>query len=348
MELFRIIVMLFIVAHHYVVNSGLIEIMKQNPICGHSIFLYLFGMWGKTGINCFIMITGYFMCKSEITFRKFLKLFLEVEFYSIAIYLLFCISGYEHFSFYNFILSLMPIHDVSHGFTSCFLLFYLCIPFLNILIRNMNQREHAKLILLELFIYMVLGMIPIIEISMNYISWFSVVYLIASYIRIYKIPHDEDMKYWGKWSVIFIIVSMLSVLALLFVSTIVRKPMSYFFVSDSNAILAVCTSVCLFMFFKNLKLQSKMINIIASSTFAVLLIHANSDTMRTWLWHDVLHNTEYFFSEWYAVHAICSVIFIFIICIVIDRIRIYIIEKPIFHWIDNIFYRHHLWYKRYF
>ena len=75
LELYRIIVMLLIVAHHYVVNSGLMSVMKEEPLHIQSIFLYLFGMWGKTGINCFVMITGYFMCKSHISLRKFMKLF---------------------------------------------------------------------------------------------------------------------------------------------------------------------------------------------------------------------------------------------------------------------------------
>ena len=69
-ELFRIITMFFIVAHHYVVNSGLTlddGPIAANPLSANSIFLLLFGAWGKIGINCFVMITGYFMCKSNIT-----------------------------------------------------------------------------------------------------------------------------------------------------------------------------------------------------------------------------------------------------------------------------------------
>lgn len=71
LELYRIIIMLLIVAHHYVVNSGLIQLMQNSETTNNSIFLYLFGMWGKTGINCFMLITGYFMCKLNITIRKF-------------------------------------------------------------------------------------------------------------------------------------------------------------------------------------------------------------------------------------------------------------------------------------
>lgn len=73
LELYRIIVMLLIVAHHYVVNSGLTSIggpISSNPISLKSLFLLLFGAWGKTGINCFVLITGYFMCKSQITLKK--------------------------------------------------------------------------------------------------------------------------------------------------------------------------------------------------------------------------------------------------------------------------------------
>ena len=69
LELYRIIVMLLIVAHHYVVNSGVIEIASEYPTSLRSLYYYLFGAWGKVGINCFVLITGYFMCEREISFR---------------------------------------------------------------------------------------------------------------------------------------------------------------------------------------------------------------------------------------------------------------------------------------
>lgn len=79
LEFYRIITMLLIVAHHYVVNSGVMDLMYKNPFSANAIFLFIFGMWGKIGINCFVLITGYFMCKRTITVRKFLKLLLEIE-----------------------------------------------------------------------------------------------------------------------------------------------------------------------------------------------------------------------------------------------------------------------------
>ena len=53
----------------------------------------------------------------------------------------------------------------------------------------------------------------------------------------------------------------------------------------------------------------------------VLLIHANSDTMRRWLWKDVLHNVEMYDSSNFVLHAFCCVIGVFIICSLIDLLR---------------------------
>ena len=80
LELYRILTMLAIVAHHYVVNSGLMGIISNNEFDLNNLFFLLFGMWGKTGINCFVLITGYFMCTSQITIRKFLKLYFRLNF----------------------------------------------------------------------------------------------------------------------------------------------------------------------------------------------------------------------------------------------------------------------------
>ena len=98
-------------------------------------------MWGKTGINCFVLITGYFMCKSQITLRKFLKLLLQIEFYNILINAVFVLTGYKAFGLNVLYEMFWPIKGVADGFTSCFLLFYLCIPFLNVLVHNLDKKK---------------------------------------------------------------------------------------------------------------------------------------------------------------------------------------------------------------
>lgn len=112
LELYRIICMLMIVAHHFVVCSGLTAQggpLSSGTISPNSLYLRLFGMWGKVGINCFMMITGYFMCTSQITIRKYLKLLLQIYFYNILFYVIFSIVGYETLSFNRILNLLVPI-----------------------------------------------------------------------------------------------------------------------------------------------------------------------------------------------------------------------------------------------
>lgn len=178
--------MLLIVAHHYVVNSGMGGIMDMAPMSSNTLFYSIFGMWGKIGINCFVLITGYFMCTSHITMRKFLKLLLEVEFYNVMICFFFFVIGYTPFSLLQFLKSFWPIWSME-GFIVCFLLFYLMIPFLNILVRNMTKQQHAALLILLLVIFSVLPSLPmVVDVMNNYVVWFCVLYILSSYIRLYN------------------------------------------------------------------------------------------------------------------------------------------------------------------
>lgn len=337
LELYRIIVMLLIVAHHFVVNSGLTSaggLMETNPTTANTLYLWLFGMWGKTGINCFLLITGYFMCKSTITIKKFIKLMLWIYVYRIIIFLVFLGTGYETFSIVRLVKLIMPVWGFNSNFTSCFVGFWITIPFWNILIRNMTKKQHQLLLILLLGIYTFLGTVPKFNITFNYVTWFGIIYLIASYIRLYPHKLFDNNKILGWMSIISI---FLAALSCLFMQYVLHKGAT-FFVSDSNKFFAVVVAVTTFMWFKNLNIPSnKVINSIGGSTFGVLLIHANSDAMRQWLWKDTVDCIEHYtlpLSE-LVLFSVGVILAIFFTCTFIDRIRIQVIEKPFFKWYDR-------------
>lgn len=326
LELFRIVVMLLIVAHHYIVNSGIKELIDSQSVTFQSYYLYVLGMWGKTGINCFVLITGYFMCKSNITLRKFLKLLLEVYFYRIMMGVLFILLGYESMTVKNIFYLFLPIRNLNNGFVSAFIIYYLFIPFLNVVVNNITKRNHQCLILLCIIVYCVFAKAG--HITLNYVAWFAVLHIIASYLRFYPIPYIKSCKNWGIITVVFI---MLSVTSVYILRTFFNGRSVFLFVSDSNAPLALLTGIAAFMFFKNLKVkQSRFINTVAATTFGVvLLIHANCDAMRQWLWKDTLQNTTFFGTPMGWIHPVVSVLVVFAICSFIDYIRIKYIERPL-------------------
>lgn len=332
LELFRIITMLLIVAHHYVVNSGLMAgdgPVLLSPMSVNSLFLVLFGAWGKSGINCFVLITGFFMCKQQITARKFVKLVGEWIFYKYLIHFIFIITGYETPSLKRCIEIVLPITQISQNFTSCFIMFWLFIPFLNLLIANMTERQHVYLLLLTGFTYIFLGTAH--RVTMNYVSWFMVLYFISSYIRIYP---KKWMNSRGICGIILLFSIALSAASV--IMCVGSGRFAFMFVIDSNTFLAVMVGGFAFLFFKNIKIPySKFINTVAASTFGVLCIHAHSDAMREWLWKDILDNVGHYGNRFMPLYAIGCVVAVFIICVSIDIIRISLIEAPFFRWWDK-------------
>ncbi len=330
-ELYRIIVMLLIIAHHFVVNSQIINPTFEHFWSWRSVFLQLFGAWGKIGINCFVIISGYFMCTSRVTVKKFVKLLGEVMFYRITIQSIFWIAGYSEFSLKAFIKLLFPVMSVEKGFTDAYLVFYLCIPFLNILLKNLCEKMHILLLLFCSFTYVFFGTIKIFPLEMNYVSWFIVLYFFGAYIRMYPKPFFENKNLWGWISTVFVTLCAVSVVLGSWIHTKIPYLLTYYFVTDSNTILALMTGISTFLFFKNIKLRyNKWINMIAATAFGILNIHANCDDMRSWLWEDVLQTVNMYNSCWLPLLAVASVIAVFIVCSIIDLVRIQYIEKPFF------------------
>lgn len=337
LELYRIICMLMIVAHHFVVNSGLTSAegpMAMYPTAANALYLWLFGMWGKTGINCFLLITGYFMCKSSITLNKFIKLMLWIYIYKIIIFCIFLTIGYETFSIPRIVKLLMPVWGFNVNFTSCFIGFWLTIPFWNILINNLTQKQHQLLLVLLLGMYTILGSVPKFDVAMNYVTWFGVIYLIASYIRLYPNRLTENKRLFGWLTLVSIILACITAIGMQFF----RHGGAQFFVSDSNKFFAVAVAVFSFLFFKNMNIpHNKLINILGGASFGVLLIHANSDAMRQWLWKDFVDCVgHYSLPLWQLIcYSVGCILAIYAICATIDFLRLKCIEEPFFRWYDK-------------
>ena len=335
-ELYRIVVMMTIVAHHYVWHSGILSVAAKDPLTASSIFYTLFGLWGKVGVNCFVMITGYFMCKSNITLRKYLKLLFEVEFYSIAIFVGMILSGYETFSKSALFYAINPIKSISVDFTSGFLCFMLFIPFLNILLNQLNRKQHFRLIGLCLFVYTFWSLIPGFDIQMNYVSWFCVLYFISSFIRLYDYRFKGNSKFWALLSLLCIGLSCISVIGFIALKQYTGYwVFPYMLVNDSNTALAVLTAFCSFNFFVSLKARhNRFINMIASSMFGVLLIHDNA-SVRHYLWTDWLHIVDSMNGDYYVLNSFLYVLLIMMIGVAVDQIRIRTVEKGLFYLMDK-------------
>lgn len=263
----------------------------------------------------------------------------QIYLYRLLIFSIFLITGYETFSALRIVKLVLPFWGISDGFTSCFIVFWLTIPFWSLLVQNMNKRQHELLLLLALGVYTLLGSIPPFIVTFNYVTWFGILFLIASYIRMYPNPLFEKKTFWGWMTLVSVLLACGSIVGLRMLFG-VRYGTGYIFVSDSNKFFAVAIAVCSFLWFKNMNIKnSKIINAIGASTFGVLLIHAGSNAMRTWLWKDTVDVVGHYCLPFYQLvfFSIGVVLAIFIVCNLIDQLRIATLEKWFFNWYDKKF-----------
>ena len=102
---------------------------------------------------------------------------------------------------------------------------------------------------------------------------------------------------------------------------------SLFFYSPQS-VLTFLSALSLFMVFEKCNIgYIKWINVVASATFGVYLIH-DSDFTRYLLWHDVFKNAQYQDSMFLIPYSIIVVAIVYVICTLIDLLRQLIIEKP--------------------
>ena len=85
----------------------------------------------------------------------------------------------------------------------------------------------------------------------------------------------------------------------------------------------------LFYLFKNLNVpHSNLINSVAAGTFGILLIH-DHNFLRHLFWNEIIRTQTYYYSKWFALWFIFTVVGIFIACSTIDYIRRNILENNI-------------------
>ncbi len=336
LELLRIISMILIVAHHYSVHGFTINDMDFSR---NKYIVDFLSLGGKLGVNCFILISGYFSIKSKFTIKKLLKLEGQVLFYSISFLILFLtvLTPTEPIGIKVILKSLLPIIYSSYWFVTTYIILMILSSYINILILNMNKTIHIKLICILVFIWSIISNFTLGDLSYSNLGCFMTLYLIAAYIRKYVDISNINLKLIRKITTITTLLLFLSVIVFNYIGNkyninILLKHSTYF--KKDNSILILIISVGLFLICLSYNFHNSIINRIASTTFGVYLIHDNY-FVRPFIWETMLHCKENYYSSYLIIHAICSIIIVYIGCTLIELLRQITIEKVYFKLLES-------------
>lgn len=321
-ELLRVISMIMIIALHYFNQGGLLEHLK--PTNKNYYIVWLIESLCYVSVNCYVLISGYFLSASHPKSRGIIKTITEVVFYSVGIYILFCIFGLESFNIKSLITGyLFPITHGEYWFATVYVVLFLISPFVNIFIANVEKSDYKRLLII---LTVVLSVIPTVvffygdTIGNNggySLIWFIYLYLLAGYIRKYNM-HFDNIK---------CLLLYLSFSVVPFIFKILQQKIlhtEYWNLYRYTSVPILIASVALFMFFIQLPENHNRLWIwLGSTTFAVFLIHTQYLMRDKFLWKVVVKPLNYCYGNIgvFLLHFVVSVLGIFIICSIIDFLR---------------------------
>ena len=328
-ELLRIVAMLMIVAHHFFCHGGFE--FSNETITINRLWLQLINIGGKIGVDIFIIISGYFLIDSHrIRTSKVLILWLQVFTYSIVIFSLFTILKIEKFSLKELVKSVLPITFSKWWFASAYFVLYLISPYINKLLHIMDKRTYNGYILLLTLMWCIIPTFTKQSVESNSLLWFIYLYSLAGYIKLYGFKYNVKSTTFIMLSISLILLTYLSsvVFDVIGIKYKIFSEYNTFFYSQ-NSLPIVLSSLLLFIGFQKSEIKcSKTINIIASTTFGIYLIHDNN-YMRSFLWKTLFVNNSFQDKNTLIPYSIIVILIVFFGCALIELLRKRLFEKPL-------------------
>lgn len=326
-ELLRIISMFFILIVHFDGAAlGLPHIMTLDNVCDFGVFSKeIIESIAIIGVNCFVLISGYFGIKFSV--KGLLDFWLWCIFYSVLLYLL--ISPFTgKFSMSGLLLSFLAISHTDLWFVPAYFGLYILSPLLNAGIKLLSERQYVWLLGGVLFLNVYLGWLNDNRINPTGYNTMQLImlYLIGRYIGLYfvgKIRYVNNLclKITGLYSVC---VLMIFVSTFFFVST---KAFAY------NSPFVLGASILFFLIFTTFRYYNSSVNWIASSAFAVYLIHKS-----VMLWYPlkcvVIYLSKNYDYLMFTLFVLLLMFLIFMGSVVFDKIRIRL-TAPVVRWLSG-------------
>lgn len=291
---------------------------------------------GKLGVDLFIIISGYFMCKSIITpsreFHSLNKLHNQIWFYTIGWFILNIIFHWLAVSGGMILRTFLPVCYDAYWFVTDYFVLYLLAPFLNKMLNAFTDKDFrwAMLIWGAFAVFLPTFLPESFHDSTNYMILFIFLYITGAYLRNYQLTFKNmNERKTGLWlmiisiAILWILIVALNIIAVHLHSRYIYKRTMFF--NGQQSFFVYMAAVGLFVFGKHLHINDKFapfINGLAATTFGIYLIYDNAIAEQV-IWIKLLHLPSLMDSKWYIVLLTAIIVcpIVFFVCAGIEYLR---------------------------
>lgn len=316
-----------IVDFHYV---DLDASLQSQPFSFKKILFELTYSYGWIGNFIFFAISVWFLIDRSNTLRSSLRrvwiLERELLFWSVILFVVTVIMKSKGVYIGDLsttvlaIQSALPLSTTLWWYPTSYALFLVFLPFLNIGMKHLTQKQHKELALVCLVIWGILGLIPKMNFDLTNKSVFVFIYwyILLSYYRWYM----KELTSKQCWCLVGIGVSvcviwLLATNALFSFTGRMLTAQSYIFQHWRLPVLMIGLGV--FLLVIKTEFHSWIINTLASSAFGVFLIHSYPSVWLFWTHRFPL--AEIYQKQYAWLIAIGVAFGVFVVCLILDLIR---------------------------
>ena len=318
MELLRILAMLGILVVHtdfFALGAPTKEDCIESPFL--SIWRFAIESATIICVNLFVMLSGWYGIRPKK--KRFLEFIFQILFYNLLFFSIFTLLTSVNTFTRSGICSILLL-DRKFWFVKAYLLLYIISPILNAFTEKASKQQYSYILLGFFLFQTIYGWL------FQSVSWFHSGYTTISFIGIYLLAdylHRHTQTGAGKFT--FLSVFLLFVI----INTFTAYCSAYYFNGSFNqrlyaynSPLVIIASVAIFLLFTKIKFKSAFVNFVAASSFAAFLFHGNH------FFADEVY--VFYIKKWFTEDSIdifslkttLFVLTIFIIAIIIDKVRI--------------------------
>ena len=258
------------------ISDNVISTSNVVPYSLNYYILVVMGSGGQIGVNCFMLISGYFLvCKSFKTTKVF-SIWLETLFYSVLVTVCHTFLGFEKLSFRGVLSTIMPITYRGWWYITMYFAVYIVSPFLNFFLLRLNKKSYISFVFILLCIFSIWPSLTATSNWESNFSWFVVMYIIGAYFRLHGVGilKQKRVLRFGICIWLITVIAMIGIEALGKTYEIFQGHCFYLVGTGSRMPCVIC-ALALFVGFEQLKIKySPIINSIGKKTLGIYLFHA--------------------------------------------------------------------------
>lgn len=315
-----------IISLHYLGMGGAVQ---NNTFPNFSwFFVHLVESFAVPLVNCFVLITGYFMIdKNKFSLRKPVECLVITALYGGISYLVTLAIGSNSLSIMGVFESIFPFIIGKRWFVETYIILIIFAPFINKALRILTFTQYRSLLVMQISIFCIWYSVglsaPLLDDGYGIIN-FLTLYMIGGFIRHnkeYKVLNWKKRSYLGIYAICAIVTFVLSYFI---------NPYGYAFITNIIAASAI------FMFFLKWDFGTKLlINKVSKATFDVYFLHSDFNTSYL-LFFELLGAKYIVDTPWMIPHLIVVIPVVWIVGCVSFKIRKQVFQISIDCWLDKV------------